>query len=610
MPGRACHDPSSSRRPTHCRARSSWWRWLGTAAWAVPWVWTLLLGACASRDRVDRRIEAAALAGDYGVAREALQADLSPDPSDKSYLLDRLRLLILTLADGQPDAAEIPANELYALLRTQGLNADRTVSSAVFNERVKIWKGEPFEQALAYTYIGVQKAMRGEWDNARAAAQSSLFLLRDFGDNERGGRMTAEDLARRAAQAEAAGQSPDAVIDRGYAPVGTNYTLGFLLNAVANAALGRAEEALDNYAQAERIDPSLRPLCDVLRAGDYDTVLVVDVGRGPAKRSYGEDGALAQFIPITPSTNEPLRVEVVSPGGVRTALLSDVPQALDVNPMAQDLMWNSLEGVREAKSALGSLMVVGGVVVATAPGSRDESDEERRNRALIGAGVAILGAILKASAQADTRHCEFFPQRTYLVPLRLGGLGGTVELTCGPARMSLAALIGPADGRVQLRYVRFLPEPAWGSRPEAPGGTLLYANDRYPWRVPGDDLPYLFGGRCVRTPTAEVMAQYHAAGNLTWMTSSDLANLYREEGIALTIEDQQGQSRRHVLEGGTSLVCPLPGTAGYQRLFAMPHAPYQPRSDALKAAIDRQLGRSPEGEANNPAGAPTGGAAP
>ncbi|GJQ30600.1 MAG: hypothetical protein HBSAPP03_24840 [Phycisphaerae bacterium] len=554
--------------------------------------------ACASRDRIDRRIEAAALAGDYGQAREAIQKHLNDDPSDKSYLLDRLRLLILTLADGQPDAAELPANDLYALLRTQGLNADKTVASVVFNERVKVWKGEPFEQALAYTYIGVQKAMRGEWDNARAAAQSSLFLLRDFGDNERGGRMTAEDLARRAVEAERAGKNPDAVIDRGYAPVGTNYTLGYLLNAVANAALGRRDEAQDNLAQARRIDPSLGPLCDVLAAGDYNTVLVVDYGRGPVKQAFGEDGALARFVPITPSTNEPLRAAVVSPGGARTTLLEGVPPGLDVNPMARDLMWNSLESVRETKSALGTLMVVGGVVVATTPQGKDESDEARRNRALIGAGVAVLGALLKASASADTRHCEFFPQRTYLVPLLIEAPMSTIELAVGSERMSLFGFDPPSASAVQMRYVRLQGTPGWGASAITSNG-LIYANDRYPWRVPGDDLPYLFGGRCVRTPSAEVMAQYHEAGNLTWMTSSDLANLYREEGITFTIEEQHGKSRRHILEGGDSLVCPLPGTAGYQRLFARPHAPYEPRSKALQAAIERLRGAA-AGQRTNP----------
>ncbi|CAG0996574.1 hypothetical protein PHYC_02601 [Phycisphaerales bacterium] len=553
------------------------------------------LPACSANDRVDRRIETAVLHGQYGEAREALQKCLSNDPSDKSYLLDRLRLLILTLADGQPDAAELTANDLYALLRTQGLNADKTAASVVFNERVKIWKGEPFEQALAYTYIGLQKAMRGEWDNARAAAQSSLFLLRDFGENERGQKITADELAQRAAEAERRGKSSEEVIDRGYTPVKTDFALGYLLNGVANKALGRDAEASDNFNEASLLDAGLAPLCQTLAGDDYNTILVVDYGRGPFKQAYGPDDSLVRFMPITPSDRRGLRAEVVSPGGVREALLSPIPPTTDVNRMGRSLMWNSLEGVRQAKSVIGSAMVVGGLVVATAPQGSNESDESRRNRALIGAGVALAGLLLKGSSSADTRHCEFFPQRVYLVPLNIATPASSIELEVDGDASSLLSLTGldpPKSSPIQLRYVHLeAPTGNWRT-----SGHIVYANDRYPWRVPGDDLPYLFGGRCARTPTSEVMSQYHAAGHLADMTSNDLANIYREEGITFEVQEQEGGSRKHILEGGTSLVCPLPGTVGFQRLFGVEHQPYKPRSDALKDAIKREFDRPDPGQ--------------
>lgn len=557
-------------------------------AWATLVACVLLcaaVGACGARDRVDRKIEAAALRGEYGVAREALQASLSDNRADKSYLLDRMRLLILTLADGQPDAAEITANELFALLRTQGLNADRTTSAVVFNERVKIWKGEPFEQAMAYSYIALQKAMRGEWDNARASAQSSLFLLRDFGENERGERVSRDDLARRAAEAEARGKNADDLIDRGYVPARTTFTLGYVLNGLANLALGRRDEALDNLREAASIDPSLEPLARTLGDGGYNTVFIVDYGRGPAKVAYGPDNALAAFQPLTRSDRRALRAQVLTPTGEALQPPVGFPFVADVNPMATDLMWNSLESVREAKSVIGNVLVVSGLVVATSGGN---TDEERRNRALVGTGLVLAGLLMKAGASADTRHCEFLPQRVYVVPAQIDAPGSSLLLEVegdGASRTALAGLSPPRDGRLQLRYVR-LGAPAT-SDPWRQSGRILYANDRYDFRVPGDDLPFVFGGRCVRTPTPETMRRYHDAGNLTWMSSAELANLYREEGFTFEVEEQRGGSRRHVLEGGTSLVCPLPGTIGYQRLFAREQRAYEPRSAALREAIAR-----------------------
>src|SRR6185295_15400355 len=104
----------------------------------------LALAGCAS-ERIDDRAASALANANYGAARVRLQKDLTDNRSDRDYILSRERLLIATLADGQPAAAEEISNQTFQLLRTQGLNADRTVASVVLTEGVKIWKGEPFE---------------------------------------------------------------------------------------------------------------------------------------------------------------------------------------------------------------------------------------------------------------------------------------------------------------------------------------------------------------------------------------------------------------------------------------------------------------------------------
>lgn len=517
-----------------------------------------------------------------------LQKGLTKDPSDRAYILDRLRLLILTLADGSPAAAEETANQTFDLLRTQGLNDDKTVSAAVFNERVKIWKGEPFEQAMAYAYIAMQKAELGQWDNARAAAQSSLFLLKDFGDNERGGKKTSEDVVREAARLDRQGKDGDAYIDHGYTPVKTDFALGYLLNGLANKALGgpdRDNEASDNFHEAANVNPFLAPLTQALLTGQYNTVFIVDAGVGPRKTAYGPDDALVRFLPVFPSDGRTLRVTA---GGQ----IAEYPVANDLNVMAADLQWNNLEDVRQAKSTIGDLLVVGGIAAAAYPSSGHESSQARTNRALIGAGVALLGAALKASASADTRYCEFLPQRVYVAPVFIAGPDAAVTLSVGgdPSQtITLTNLAPPAAGKsLQLRYVKLTPRPeAWQT-----AGALVYANDRTEQRVPGDGLPYIMGGTCCRRPTSETLLRYQQAGFLRDMTSAAMENLYREEGITFTVEDQRGGSAAHILEGGTSMVCPLAGTAGYMRLFGQAHPPYVPKSEALKEAIAREVGQT------------------
>lgn len=540
------------------------------------WMWgtvgaAALLAGCAQTP-VSPRLRAEVDGGQYALARTTIQDRLSDDPADRSYILDRLRLLILSLADGQPAAAEQVSNQTFRLLRTQGLNADRTTASVVFNEGVKIWKGEPFEQALAFAYIAMQKAELGEWDNARAAANSSLFLLKNFGENERGEEVTSLELARRAAEEDArrGGGAGDRYINKGYTPIKTNFVLGYLLNGVANRAMGREDEAADNFHEAGVIRENLGPLAEALRTGEYNTVFVVDYGVGPTKIATGPDGALAGYLENWPSDGRPIRAAVE--GGA--ALLDETPPAQDINAMARSLMWNNLEDVRVAKSVVGSVLMGGGLAVAA--GSDD--DEAR----YAGLGVALAGLVMKVTAGADTRHAEFLPQRVYVVPVRIGGSDATVtlEVAGDPAsRLVLTALDPPAHGVVQLRYVKL---PARGGQAWATSGRVFYGNDGYAGLVDGDTLPYILGGRDVSLPTVRALERYQRAGWLMNFTTVELENLYREEGIALSVEDARGGSRRHVLEGGDSLVPPLAGTTGYARLFGQTHPPYEPRSRWLR----------------------------
>ena len=76
---------------------------------------------------------AALRVGDYGGPRVDIYRDMQPKRSDRAYLLDRMRVGVLTLADGYPVSAQTIFEEVYDLLRTQGINKDKTVASVVFS---------------------------------------------------------------------------------------------------------------------------------------------------------------------------------------------------------------------------------------------------------------------------------------------------------------------------------------------------------------------------------------------------------------------------------------------------------------------------------------------
>ena len=546
--------------------------------------------------------------GDYGRAREHVARRMTAGREDRQYLLDRMKLAVLTLADGYPDLAQPVFEQLYDVLRTQGINADKTVASVVINEDIKFWKGEPFEQALAMFYYGLQQAQLGHWDNARAAAQNSLFSLRDFGADESGQRIDTLGIAQRALEyerAEAAierGETPGEAtaeadyLNTGYAVRESNFTAGYLLNALANQQLARQDEANDNLAVAVQTDPNTESLVRELRGGRYNTLLVVSFGLGPAKVAYGPDNALAQFAPRFASDGAAL---VASLNG---ASPRRYPTICDVNRMALDHMWNNLEDVRLAKSTVGDGLLLGGAV-ALDYGLSSDSD------AATYAGLAMLlaGAVAKAGAHADTRYCDALPQRLYVVPLHLEQAENVIELQVDGAPSSGLVLrgLGPPDGMAaQLRYVRLvsggapqeLGVEASGPQTNARGappvwaasGEIYYSNDET-GAVPGPQLPFVLGGRCVRTPTELAMGDYQRSGHLPGMTLSDLREVYREERISFAGPGQAKRDDRHVLEGGRSLACPMAGTAGFARLFGQTHAPYQPRSDAARQLFSQPV---------------------
>lgn len=544
----------------------------------------LTLGACAGYQRDEQMVQAT-VRGDFGGARFAAQQQAVTDPGDRRYMLDQYKALIMTLAEGIPDSAAAQADRVYQMLRTQGLNDDKTVPSFFFGEGgVRIWKGEPFEQAMGYVYVGLFEAARGQWGNARAAANNSLFLLRDFSGalHARGEVGSVEDrerLIEMAAKSDRAGDAPDSFpVD--YRPVASDFELGYALKAISARALGERGEAREACAQLVQVAPHLRSLASQIEGGAFNAVLVVDFGIGPAKIATGPDGAIAMFRPSTRSDNDPLVVRV-------GASEAGFPVVTDLNRLARDLKWNNLEDLRVAKSTIGTVLVTGGLMTAAVT-----ANDKNPTAALIGLGVAGIGALMKATSAADTRHCEVLPQRVYIALLNLPPGDSTVDLSVRAfgVQMNMPAMMPPASnggGGVQLRYVR-LPDVRSGW---ATSGRVEYICDAMGERV-GPSTPYILGGRDVRTPTPAVMQDYYDAGLPRSITTGDLSSMYREEGIIIVANNPTGPFGRHILEGGDALYSPQAGTTGFVRLMCQGHAPYQPKTARVRALAE-VMGRRP-----------------
>ncbi len=495
-------------------------------------------------------------------ARHGLRA-AAETQNDEQVVLNNLRLGMAALADGDFNEGERTFSRVFNFLSTAGLNADRTTAAVLINEGVRIWKGEPFEQALAYHYISTLYATAGDWENTRAAAANALFRLTDFGrDQER--TLSDEVLARR--EAERPGY-----LDTGYTAVDTDFALGFIMQGIGSDLSG-ASGSNAQFDAALKIDPGLSPLVERLRARDYNTVLIVDYGKGPTKIAYGPDRVYSQFI-VQDETPGHLSVTVDGRTILRTTPVADV------NAMARDHRWNNLEDVRRAKQFFGDALIAGGAVT-TAVGSERDSDRTQ----LAGLGAILAGMLLKSGAAADTRYIEFMPACIYLAAVRLPERS-TVSVSLEDGRRVsyvMPDFIPGSGDQPRVVYIRLhgpdSPQPEWLTARE-----LVYTNDHAP--PSSGALPWILGGTDVSTPSRSVVDAYRDHPGMSEFSMLDLIDLYRAEdvlpgsGMEVRPDRPRNSSFQHILEGGHGLFTPQPYSMGYKKLMYRLTSPYIPRSE-------------------------------
>ncbi|MFN3166053.1 MAG: hypothetical protein ACE37H_03205, partial [Phycisphaeraceae bacterium] len=233
--------------------------------------------------------------------------------------------------------------------------------------------------------------------------------------------------------------------DHGYVAERNNFTMAYLLHAIASQQLGRSDEASDYFNRVVTLDAALGPLVERLRAGAYNTVVVVADGLGPRKVATGPNGVLSRYQPID-ALRAPARLYL------NQQPRAELPVVTDVNQMALDHRWNNLEDVRVAKNVLGDLALAGGTIALLEGARREDA-----TLAIIGAGVLAAGVFMKATARANTDYCDVFPQRLYLAALDVAqpGTDVTFELSGQPATSATLRNLEPPTGpQAAFHYVR------------------------------------------------------------------------------------------------------------------------------------------------------------
>src|SRR3954464_7968108 len=207
----------------------------------LPFAFCLLLATGCAATKEERQAKRAVddyLYGNYDRAASKLKP--LADKTDENFVLNNARLGSTTLAEYDLDTAESAFLNAYEVINATGVNSGgRGAAAAIINEKLKVWKGEPFEKAMVNYYLGIVYYMQHDYENARAAFENSLFKLRDYGE----GKNKNDE----------------------YRSVESDFILGYVMLGKAFQRLGNEEQAHKAFDRAASLNPRLKGLANYRR---------------------------------------------------------------------------------------------------------------------------------------------------------------------------------------------------------------------------------------------------------------------------------------------------------------------------------------------------------
>src|SRR5947209_1242812 len=210
----------------------------------------LLTGCGPTKEEVHAKSGVTAyFASDFSEAERRLMP--VAEKTDENFVLNNCRLGSAALANYDLDEAEAAFLKAYEVINSVGVNqGGRSIGATLVAEKIKIWKGEPYERAMANFYLGLVYYIRHDYNNARAAFENALFKLRDYGESK----------------------------DKNdqYRTVESNFALACIMLGRCYQRLGRDDLAKANFDRAAELHTSLQPLADPRVHAASNVLLIVD----------------------------------------------------------------------------------------------------------------------------------------------------------------------------------------------------------------------------------------------------------------------------------------------------------------------------------------------
>lgn len=269
---------------------------------------------------------------------------------------------------------------------------ERGQASMVLAHSMRVYKGEPYERAMAYTYMGLIYLRRGDIENARAALNLALLADRSSkGDNE---------------------------------DYRDDFALGHYLIGKVFLQMGEADNAEISFGKVKKYMPD-NPFADPAKQRESNVTLLVEMGCGPWKTPDPVVGT----VDMIATCKYPERYAEVWVDGIRlgrTAKVVDMNYQAKTSGHSQRDVAQATKGV--AVKALTYVPYVGGLfgMVADTTGL---SKADVRHWPMIPGEVHVFEAKLAPGLHTidlkffdeKNKELERFRQLYHYVPVREGG---------------------------------------------------------------------------------------------------------------------------------------------------------------------------------------------
>ncbi len=348
------------------------------------------------------------------------------------YLNERA---MCSLALDNPAEAERHLRQVDALLNTYtSVEREKRAASVFGAEAEKVYRGDPYEQAMAYLLLALILLDKGDYDNALAACKSGILADSDATENlfdsdvallhalEAKCCLLRGDQEAFRTRRDAAVKSVQLTSEQVRDDFSKRLDLMALLRMSRGERKKLGETRSDNEIRAEidrlsaRLDQQVEAidgakLLGPLYTGDYNTLILVPCGRSVKKARTGADAEMVIFVEDRTAAELPDVYLDGQPLDSKQRLATDV----DVDFQAMTRGGRRMDAILRGKAASR----------ATTRGVGQTLTQAGSNVGGIGGlGVALIGAAVQGTAgamtpEADTRCWQTLPASFQIYALKL-----------------------------------------------------------------------------------------------------------------------------------------------------------------------------------------------